>query len=251
MRSITTGRTVAAAVLTATALLAAPVAATTPAAAATCTAPELVNAYVDPGTVALGVAAPKGVTITVNVRKHGCTVSHVDTDLYTATAWVDTLAMEEVGTTDGVTTYETSGRINPGGFANRDAGQFHTDVYVTWGKQNTNDEGPTFRLLRAARVTANASPEPVRKGRTITVSGALTRANWETLKYAGYPGRTVRLQFKPTGGSWATVKTATSGKGGTVTTTVKATKDGCFRFVFPGSSTTAKATSGADCVDVR
>lgn len=81
--------------------------------------------------------------------------------------------------------------------------------------------------------------------------GVDTDANWETLRYAGYTGRDVTLQFQRTGGSWTSVGTATSGKGGTVSTTVTAGRDGCYRFVFGGSSTTAKVTSGADCVDVR
>ncbi|WP_037663206.1 hypothetical protein, partial [Streptomyces aurantiacus] len=34
-----------------------------------------------------------------------------------------------------------------------------------------------IRIQRAARLTVNASPEPVKKGKTITVAGALTRAN--------------------------------------------------------------------------
>jgi hypothetical protein len=232
-------------------ILAAPLVALPPASAAACTAPELVNASVDPGTVALGTSKAKGVEITVNVRKHGCAVRSVDTDIFTATDYVDTLHLEEAGTSDGVTSYVGGARINPGAFSNRDAGTFRTSVYVSWGSKNTNDDGPTFKLLRAARLSTNAAPEPVAKGRTITVSGTLQRANWQTLKYAGYTGRAVKLQFQPKAGSWTTVKTATSGKGGKLSTTVKAGKDGCYRFVFPGNSTTAKVVSGADCIDVR
>ncbi|SDT22399.1 hypothetical protein SAMN04488543_3351 [Friedmanniella luteola] len=232
-------------------ILAAPLLALPSASAATCTAPELVNATVTPRTVVLGTSQPKGVEITVAVREHGCAVSHVDTDVFTATDFVDTLAMEEVGTSGGVTTYVAGARINPGAFPNSDAGTFRTSVYVRWGKKVVSDDGPTFRLLRAARLTANASPEPVRRGKPVTVAGTLTRANWETLRYAGYTGRDVRLQFKPAGGAWATVGTATSSGGGKLATTVEAGRDGCFRYVFPGSSTTAKAVSATDCVDVR
>lgn len=238
--------------LAALSVLAAPLAAATPAVAATCTAPELVNATVTPRTIVLGTATPKTLDIEVQVRKHGCAVTSVDTDLFTATDYVDTLGLEATGTRDGVTTYATAARVNPGGFANDEAGRFRTEVYVSYGDdQNVHDEGPGFSLVRAARLTTNAAPEPVAKGRTITVSGTLTRANWETLKYAGYTGRDVQLQFKPSGGSYATVATVTSGSGGRLSTTVKAGRDGCFRYVFRGSSTTAKVTSGGDCVDVR
>jgi hypothetical protein len=237
--------------LAALSVLAAPLAAAVPAAAAACTAPELVNASVTPGTVVLGTSAPEAVELTVDVRKHGCEVSAVDTDLFTATDHVDTLSLREAGTKNGVTTYETAGRVNPGGFANGEAGTMRTEVYVSYGSRNVHDEGPSFKLLRAARLTTNAAPEPVVSGRTITVSGALTRANWQTLRYAGYTGRDVQLQFKRTGGTYATVKTVRSGAGGKLSTTVKAGQDGCYRFVFRGSSTTAGVTSGGDCVDVR
>jgi hypothetical protein len=237
--------------LAALSVLAAPLAAATPAAAATCTAPELVNASVTPGTVVLGTSTPKAVDLTVTVRKHGCKVTAVDTDLFTATDYLDTLSLQEVGTKNGVTTYASAGRVNPGGFANDEAGTLRTEVYVSYGSRNVHDEGPSFRLLRAARLTTNAAPEPVVRGRTITVTGALTRANWQTLKYGGYSGRDVALQFKPTGGTYAAVKTVRSGTGGKLSTTVKAGRDGCYRFVFPGSSTTAGVTSGGDCVDVR
>jgi hypothetical protein len=237
--------------LAALSVLAAPLAAAAPAAAATCTAPELVNASITPGTVVLGTAEPKGLEVTVNVRKHGCKVSAVDTDLFTATDYVDTLSLHEAGTKNGVTTYETAVRVNPGGFANDEAGTMRTEVYVSYGSTNVHDEGPSFRLLRAARLTTDAAPEPVVQGRTVTVTGTLSRANWQTLRYGGYTGRDVALQFKPTGGTYAAVKTVRSGKGGKLSTTVKARKDGCYRFVFRGSSTTAAVTSGADCLDVR
>lgn len=237
--------------LAALSVLAAPLAAATPAAAATCTAPELVHAAVTPGTVVLGTSDPAAVELTVAVRKQGCRVSAVDTDLFTATDYVDTLSLHEVGTKNGVTTYETAVRVNPGGFANAEAGTFRTEVYVSYGRTNEHDEGPSFRLLRAARLTTDAAPEPVVEGRRLTVTGALTRANWQTRKYAGYSGRDVRLQFRPTGGRWADVTTARSGTGGRLSATTRAGKDGCYRFVFRGSSTTAGVTSGADCVDVR
>jgi hypothetical protein len=237
--------------LAALSVLAAPLAVAGPAAAATCTAPELVNATITPGTVVVGTSTPKMVELTVEVRKHGCRVTAVDTDLFTATDYVDTLSLAEVGTKNGTTTYETAARINPGGFADAEAGTFRTEVYVSYGRTNVHDDGPSFRLLRSARVTTNAAPEPVIKGRTITVTGALTRASWATRKYVGYTGRDVALQFRPAGGSWAEVKTATSGRSGRLSTTVKAGKDGCYRFVFGGSSTTDGATSAADCVDVR
>ncbi|MFD9863532.1 calcium-binding protein [Streptomyces alboflavus] len=109
-----------------------------------------------------------------------------------------------------------------------------------------------IRLKRAAKLTVNASPEPVKKGRTITVAGALTRANWDTKKYAGYTQQPVKLQFKKKGASaYSTVKTVKSDRKGNVKTTVKASVDGTFRYVFAGTSTTPAVTSTGDFVDVR
>ncbi|MFH8990712.1 calcium-binding protein [Streptomyces sp. NPDC017940] len=108
------------------------------------------------------------------------------------------------------------------------------------------------RLQRASRLTVNASPEPVKKGRTITVAGALTRANWDTKKYAGYTKQSVKLQFKKKGASaYTTVKTVKSDSKGNLRTTVKASVDGTFRYVFAGTSTTPAVTSAGDAVDVR
>ncbi|MFH8794906.1 calcium-binding protein [Streptomyces sp. NPDC017941] len=108
------------------------------------------------------------------------------------------------------------------------------------------------RLQRASRLTVNASPEPVKKGRTITVAGALTRANWDTKKYAGYTKQSVKLQFKKKGAAaYTTVKTVKSDSKGNLRTTVKASVDGTFRYVFAGTSTTPAVTSAGDAVDVR
>ena len=114
------------------------------------------------------------------------------------------------------------------------------------------DIAGTAHIKRAAKVTVNASPEPVRKGRTITVTGSLTRADWKQRAYTGYQGRSVTLQFRKKGSTtYTTVKTVTSGSRGRLRTTVKATTDGYFRFVFSGSTTTGPATAAGDFVDVR
>ncbi|MFJ9345372.1 hypothetical protein [Streptomyces sp. NPDC101237] len=108
-------------------------------------------------------------------------------------------------------------------------------------------------VLRDATVTANASPEPVAKGKTLTVTGKLSRADWETLGgYHGYAGQKVKLQFskKATSG-YTTVKAISTSSVGGLKTTVKASTDGYWRFAFDATSTTAAATSPGDFVDVR
>ncbi|MEU4095258.1 hypothetical protein [Streptomyces sp. NPDC026673] len=110
----------------------------------------------------------------------------------------------------------------------------------------------TAQLKRAARATTNASPEPVTKGKSITVTGKVTRANWSTKKYDAYSGRTVSLQFRAKGtDTFKTVKKATTSSTGGLKATVTATVDGSYRWVYYGNSTTGVATSAADYVDVR
>ncbi|GGX46882.1 hypothetical protein [Streptomyces fructofermentans] len=107
-------------------------------------------------------------------------------------------------------------------------------------------------VQRYSKLTVNASPEPVKKGKTITVTGALTRANWETHKYAGYTVQPVKLQFKKKGTtSYVTVKTVTSSSTGALKTTVKAAADGYFRYSFAGTSTTPAVSAAGDFVDVQ
>lgn len=110
----------------------------------------------------------------------------------------------------------------------------------------------TAKVQRLARATVNATPEPAVKGRTLTVKGTLTRADWNTGKYAGFKGQKATLQFKAKGATaYTDVKTVTSGTAGALSTTVKASKDGSYRYKFAGTSTTAAVTSAADYVDVK
>ncbi|WP_051740741.1 hypothetical protein [Streptomyces xylophagus] len=138
----------------------------------------------------------------------------------------------------------------------------HNGLAGAWkvlaGAQDTKDgwteidAAGTANFKRYAKLTVNASPEPVKKGRTITVTGKLTRADWGSGTYTGYKGRPVQLQFRKKGSStYTALKTVTSGVGGTLKTTTKAKTDGYYRFVFTGTSTTGPSTATGDFVDVR
>ncbi|MGW2821453.1 DUF5707 domain-containing protein [Streptomyces sp. NPDC001443] len=138
--------------------------------------------------------------------------------------------------------------------ANAQAGTWHVEVgvFARDGRVYWNERQTTHRVQRASTLTVNATPEPVRKGRTITVTGKLARANWETLKYAGYSGQPVKLQFKKKGATaYTTLKTVTTNSTGALSTTVKASADGYFRYVFAGTSTTPAVSAAADFIDVR
>ncbi|MFD8935560.1 calcium-binding protein [Streptomyces sp. NPDC059578] len=147
--------------------------------------------------------------------------------------------------------------VNPQNYdiENSEAGSWKTEVYiVSTDYESTLDKDniKSFKVLRAAKLTANASPEPIKKGKTLTITGALTRANWDTYKYGGYTSQPVKLQFQKKGTTtWSTVKTIKSDGRGNLKTTVKAERDGSFRYVFAGTSTTPAVNSSADAVDVR
>ncbi|MFF2205044.1 calcium-binding protein [Streptomyces sp. NPDC058145] len=143
---------------------------------------------------------------------------------------------------------------DPVDLANANAGTWTVDALVD---ANNGDSvfAPgvgSFSLKRAAQLTVNASPEPVAKGARITITGKLVRANWDTYRCAGYAGQAVKLQFRPKNSStYTTVATVNTSGTGTLRTTVKAVKDGYWRWNFTGTRTTGPAKATGDYVDVR
>lgn len=115
-----------------------------------------------------------------------------------------------------------------------------------------DDNVGTGKIKKASKLTADATPEPVKKGKTITVTGKLTRADWNTGKYTGYASQKVQLQFRKKGSNtYTTLKTITAGTGGALKTTTKATVDGYYRYSFATNATTGATTAAGDYVDVR
>jgi hypothetical protein len=130
------------------------------------------------------------------------------------------------------------------------------DAWVDANGDDSNfiwkEKAASFKLQRLSKLTVNAAPEPVKKGRTITVTGALTRADWQTGTYTGYVGQPVKLQFKKKGASaYTTVKTIKTTTGGALKTTVTASVDGTFRYSFAGTTTTPAVSATGDYVDVQ
>ncbi|WP_406355187.1 single-stranded DNA-binding protein [Streptomyces sp. NBC_01635] len=114
------------------------------------------------------------------------------------------------------------------------------------------DAATTFKVQRHSKLTVNAAPEPVKKGKTLTVTGKLSRANWETNKYAGYTNQSVKLQFrKKSSSTYTTVKTIKTNSTGNLKTTVTASVDGYFRYSFAGTATTPAVNAAGDFVDVQ
>ncbi len=123
----------------------------------------------------------------------------------------------------------TSGavRIDPrtDHLSDKSAGTWYVDAWI-----NANDDdylwkekAGSFFFQRAARLTADAAPEPVEKGGTITVTGALSRADRESPAYAGDGSQSVKLRFrKKNATGYTTVKTVKADSKGSLKTTVEA-----------------------------
>lgn len=102
------------------------------------------------------------------------------------------------------------------------------------------------------RITdGNASPEPVRKGRTITYRGKLQHYTSGTWK--AYSGQQVKILFRPKGSSgWYDMGNATTHSDGTFSKGCTASKDGTWVAVLLYPNSTHLVGSGReDYVDVR
>lgn len=144
--------------------------------------------------------------------------------------------------------------IDPLWLVNSDTRTWNVGVWVDSNDDYSarNDKFGKTSLQRLSRLDVNAAPEPVKKGGTITVTGKLSRANWETGTYKGYATQSVQLQFrKKTSSTYSTVKTVKTSTTGTLKTTTKATVDGFWRWNFAGTSTTPAIIPAGDFVDVK
>ncbi|MET9768855.1 calcium-binding protein [Streptomyces sp. NPDC006415] len=152
------------------------------------------------------------------------------------------------------TTCKMTVTFDPASLYNSDAGSW------TIGAAALTNDGEVIEnyavaktsLQRFSKLTVNAAPEPVKKGATLTVTGKLTRAHWDTNTYKGYTNQPVKLQFRAKNAtSYTTVKTVTSSSTGALKATVKASADGYWRYSFAGTSTTPAVSAAGDFVDVK
>ena len=228
--SVTTPRRIVALTLSAAAL-ALPLAAT--AAPAHAAEPKCVVNGFTPKTVVLGLS-PKAVTVKPSVS--GCELE----------AW----AVEG----DSFVTFDDHQKWVFEAFDNRETAAQDVVVHAV-----NPDYAETVKVFEDAfRLKRNtiwdkvdATPEPVRKGAKVTVKARLRVADWTNDEYDGYTSRTVDLQTRTPNGSYTTLKSVKTGSGGNVSTTVTATADACYRFLYGGNSIAGGSTSTGDCIDVR
>ncbi len=145
--------------------------------------------------------------------------------------------------------------------------QFHTrlpgytDGYwrLKYAGSTTYDvKGTTSGALRENRALtrikdANASPEPVRKGRTITVKGVLQERKAGSSTWKAYGTKKVQILFRPKGKkTWYLMTTVTSKANGSFGKGITARQDGTWVPVFLKPDSKHFVGSGKeDYVDVR
>ncbi len=96
----------------------------------------------------------------------------------------------------------------------------------------------------------DATPEPVRKGRPISLKGRLLVVNWDAGRYVGFVKRLVSVEFRTPTGSYTQVATAVTDATGWVRTTVPASRTGVLRLRYGGSTVAGPATAVGDSVQV-
>lgn len=133
------------------------------------------------------------------------------------------------------------------------AGAWSVNVVAVDGAGNVTRTEGMARIKRKTHLSlANATPEPAKKGRNLTVKARMIVASWEKHKDVPLIGHQVLLQFrKGTSGAFTTLKKVKTDRNGWATATVKATADGQYRYHFAGTSLTEARSGLADFVDVR
>ncbi|MFD7462671.1 MULTISPECIES: hypothetical protein [unclassified Streptomyces] len=184
--------------------------------------------YIDPLLYKGPITAPTGYLAAVHEPE--CTV--VD-DATTRCTWAFVLGQSFLQDTDAGTW------------------RLHVNATANDGDYHRQEAAASINVKRASKLTANAAPEPVTKGKTITITGTLTRVSWTDSRYRGYANQRVRLQFRTPSGTYSTVKTVTSSSTGYLKTTVTASRDGYWRYSYAGNTTTATVSAPGDLLDVR
>ncbi|MFB4422785.1 DUF5707 domain-containing protein [Streptomyces sp. QL37] len=212
--------------------------------------------------IVVGTTAPKKVTVAITATDDSgiadaSTLLWIGSDLESEDSFgfsqnEDAAKCKAANATTSTCTLTVT--VDPAWLINSDSTNWKVGAAVLSndGQIVQNDAFARVRLQRLSRLTVNAAPEPVKKGKTITVTGKLSRANWETDTYKGYTGQSVKLQFrKKTSSTYTTLKTIKTNSTGALKTTAKASVDGYWRYSFAGTSTTPAITTAGDFVDVK
>lgn len=217
--------------------------------ACTGTATRITRASVSPSVAVVGIRHQRPVRLTVTVADP-CRTLAVRAGVHGNEVASDPVPLTRTRTVAASSTWDLAMTVDPTYLRNSDAGRWSTRLHAA-GSTRTERPGPGFRIVRASRLTVDATTERPRRGASLQVLGHLTRADWDAGRYATHRGQSVTLQFRTMAGRYADVTTARSDDRGRVTRTVKATVDGCYRWAYSGTATTGRVTTKGDCIDVR
>ena len=202
--------------------------------------------------VAVGVRAVKSYVVEVHATGASSVTARSER---TAAGNCDSFADDALTKADGGwwgAVYDLGPRDFVGHGDNGCAGRWKVTFTAKDAAQTKRTATTYHSIRRQARfVRLNASPEPVRKGAKVTVTGKLERASWADQAYHGYAGRTAELQFRTPEGTYSTVREVVGSRTGTYSVTATQSQEGCWRLVFRGSATTTAAKATGDCVGVR
>ncbi|MEU4691876.1 hypothetical protein [Actinoplanes sp. NPDC023714] len=184
-------------------------------------------------------------TLSAPLPTAGLLYSGVGVDLYAGTAEDATTSKEltRVGTSNTYKgAFQVCGKYAPGKYS---AAFYGGTVDKNEKVELTNIVVKPLTIKRPSKVTLNASPEPVKKGKKITAKG--------TLKVDGkvLAGAKVKIYFKKSGAKSYTLKaTTTTNSKGVFSKKFTATKSGTWKVAYAGTGTKATA-SATDAVKVK
>ncbi|MGW2258087.1 DUF5707 domain-containing protein [Streptomyces sp. NPDC001780] len=229
------------------------------------TAPTISKAVVNGGKpIVVGTKATKKVTISITASDDsgiadaatilwiGSSLENPDDNTFWFDQNEDTATCKAASATTSTCTLTVT--VDPAWLINSDATYWKVGALAIAkdGDFVQKDAYTKIRVQRLSKLDVNASPELVKKNGTLTVTGKLSRANWETGTYKGYAGQSVKLQFrKKNSNTYTTVKTVKGSSTGTLKTTVKASVDGYWRWSFAGTASTPAVNATGDFVDVK
>jgi hypothetical protein len=142
------------------------------------------------------------------------------------------------------------------GWSNSEAGSHDVVVDAYNGDWDVSSTvfSDGFKLLRRTTWQTNsfnASPEPAKRGSTITITGRLLLVDWTQERYVPYAARSVALEFRTPTGAYTHVKVVKTDANGWVRTTVPASSTGVWRLRYGGNTIAGSAVTLGDSVQVN
>lgn len=211
----------------------------------------------------LGKTGLSKMTVTVKFDDPGVWYE-IDEDL----SWVTLVSDVDPGVYGTFDLKETSPGVLTGvGRANNDlqTGKWWVDSMHVWIEYDDYEYSSyeeswvaSFYVKRATTLTLNASPEPVKKGKKVTVKGTLKKLNpgksyiHTDAKYSAYAGKKVKIYFDPKGSKPRVyMGSAKTNSKGVFSKKFTAKVDGTWSAEFAGTSHYVAKKSAGDFVDVR